>query len=240
MLDRLVNLKRAELGLDGDDGKQGRAISFPEPEPWPESVDGGTLLDALSEVIKRHVVTAKHSRDLAALWAVHTYLLDAFMITPRLAVRSPVKRCGKTTLLDVLSRLVHRPLPAANISAAAVFRVVESHRPCLLIDEADTFLRDNEELRGVLNSGHRRGGSVLRTTGDDHEPRAFATYAACVIALIGQLPGTLSDRSVMIDLKRRLPSESIEPFRLDRTGHLDVLARQAARLGRPGNAGWRL
>jgi hypothetical protein len=47
--------------------------------------------------------------------------------------------------------------------------------------------------------------------------------------LIGQLPGTLSDRSVTIDLKRRLHSESIEPFRLDRTEHLDVLARQCAR-----------
>jgi hypothetical protein len=229
MLDKLVIAKRAELGLDGDDGKQGHAISFPEPEPWPESVDGGALLDALSEVIKRHVVMAKHSRDLAALWAVHTCLLDVFMITPRLAVRSPVKRCGKTTLLDVLGRLVHRPLSAANISAAAVFRVVESHRPCLLIDEADTFLRDNVELGGVLNSGHRRGGAVLRTTGDDHEPRSFATYAACVIALIGQLPGTLADRSVTIDLKRRLPNETIEPFRLDRTGHLDVLARQITR-----------
>jgi putative DNA primase/helicase len=201
----------------------------PEPETWPDPVDGVVLLDALSDAFKRHVVIAEHSRDLAALWAVHTYLLDAFMITPRLAVRSVVKRCGKTTSLDVLGRLVYRPLPAANISAAAVFRVVEGHRPTLLIDEADTFLRDNEELRGVLNSGHRRGGSVLRTTGDDHEPRSFATYAACVIALIGQLPGTLSDRSVTIDLKRRLPSESIEPFRLDRTGHLDALARQCAR-----------
>jgi putative DNA primase/helicase len=232
MLDKLVDIKRAELGLNEDGGLQGHAMSFPEPERWPEPVDGADLLDALSGAIARHVVIAEHSRDIAALWAVHTYLLDAFMITPRLAVRSPVRRCGKTTLLDVLARLVHRPLPAANISAAAVFRVVESHRPCLLIDEADTFLRDNEELRGVLNSGHRRGGSVLRTVGDDHEPRSFATYAACVIALIGQLPGTLSDRSVTIHLKRRLPSEKIEPFRLDRTEHLDVLARQIARFAR--------
>jgi putative DNA primase/helicase len=229
MLEKLVKAKRTELGLDGEDGKQGHAIAFPDPEPWPDPVGGAALLDAISDAIKRHVILSEHSRFLAALWAVHTYLLDAFMITPRLAVRSPVKRCGKTTLLDVLARLAHRPLPAANISAAAVFRVVEGHRPCLLIDEADTFLRDNEELRGVLNSGHRRGGSVLRTTGDDHEPRSFATYAACVIALIGQLPGTLSDRSVTIDLKRRLPSEPIEPFRLDRTEHLDVLARQIAR-----------
>jgi hypothetical protein len=33
----------------------------------------------------------------------------------------------------------------------------------------------------------------------------------------------------VIDLKRRLPSEKVESFRLDRTAHLDVLARKAAR-----------
>jgi putative DNA primase/helicase len=229
ILDRLVNIRRDELGLNGDDKRQGHAISFPEPEPWPDPVDGAALLNALSEAVGKHVVMEKSASHIGSPWVVHTYLLDVFLITPRLAITSPVRRCGKTTLLDVLARLVYRPLPAANVSAAAVFRVIEGHRPCLLIDEADTFLAANEELRGVLNSGHRRGGSVLRTVGDDHEPRSFATYGACVIALIGQLPGTLTDRSVEIKLKRRLPSESIEPFRLDRTQHLDILARQCAR-----------
>ena len=98
--------------------------------------------------------------------------------------------------------LVLRPLPAANISPSAVFRVIEACRPTTLVDEADSFIKDNEELRGVLNSGHRRGGSVLRTVavGDDFEVRSFSTYGACAIALIGQLPGTLADRSVPIAL----------------------------------------
>ena len=122
-----------------------------------------------------------------------------------------------------------RPLPTTNVTPAAIFRVIEGHRPTLLIDEADTFLRDNDELRGVLNSGHRKGGRVLRTVGEDHEPRAFATYSACAIALIGTLPDTLHDRSVVINLKRRLRSEKIDPFRPDRVAHLDVLARQVAR-----------
>ena len=70
---------------------------------------------------------------------------------------------------------------------------------------------------------------MLRTVGDDFEVRAFATYAAVTIALIGTLPDTLHDRSVVIDLKRRLPKEKIAPFRFDRAGHLDVLARMTAR-----------
>jgi putative DNA primase/helicase len=228
LLDALVKAKRAELGLDGDEGKQGHAISFPEPEPWPQPVDGAELLDEIATAIRNHVVMSDAARDAAALWVLHTYLTDCFLVSPRLGVRSPTKGCGKTLLLDVLGRLVLRPLPTANVTPAAIFRVTEAYRPCLLVDEADTFLRENDELRGVLN-GNRKGSQVLRTVGDDHEPRAFATYSACAIALIGTLPDTLHDRAVTIDLKRRLPSERVEPFRPDRADSLDVLARKAAR-----------
>ena len=228
ILDRLVQAARP----DDDDGKQGRAISFPEPELWPEPVDGAALLDSVAEAIRKYVVLADHSRDAAALWVLHSYLIDRFLVSPRLAISSPAKQCGKTTLLDVLARMALRPLPTANVTPSAVFRVVEAYRPALLVDEADTFLRDNDELRGVIDSGHRRGGAVLRTVGDDHEPRAFSTYSACAIALIGKLPDTLYDRAVVIDLKRRLPEEKIAPFRPDRAGDLDVLARQLARWAR--------
>jgi putative DNA primase/helicase len=229
MLDALVKTKRAELGLDGDDGKQGHAIAFPEPEPWPEPVDGARLLDGLAKATRDHVVMSDAARDEAALWVLHAHMIDCFLVSPRLGVTSPVKGCGKTTLLDVLGRLLPRPLPTANVTPAALFRVVEGYQPTLLVDEADTFLHDNDELRGVLNSGHRKGGTVLRTVGDDHEPRAFKTFCPTVIALIGTLPDTLHDRAVTIDLKRKLRTESVAPFRPDRADHLDLLARKAAR-----------
>ena len=230
ILDRLVQAEREKLGLDGgDEGKQGHAIEFPEPEPWPDPVDGAALLDGLAGAIRRHVVMSDAARDAAALWVVHTFLIDCFLVSPWLGVTSPVKGCGKTTLLDVLGRLVPRALPTANVTPAALFRVVEGYRPTLLVDEADSFLHDNDELRGVLNSGHRKGGTVLRTVGDDCEPRAFNTFCPTVIALIGHLPDTLHDRAVAIDLKRRLRTESVEPYRPDRAGHLDVLTRKAMR-----------
>ena len=230
ILDRLVEGERARLGLSGGapDGKQGHAVSFPEPEPWPEPVDGASLLNGIAAAIRQHVVLTDHARDITALWTLHTYLIDRFLVSPRLGISSPTKGCGKTLLLDVLSRLVARPLPTTNVTPAAIFRVVEAHHPTLLIDEADTFLYDNDELRGVLN-GNRKGSTVLRTVGDDHEPRAFAIYSACAIALIGRLPDTLNDRSAHVELKRRLPSEQAEPFRPDRADHLDELARKAVR-----------
>ena len=211
-----------------DDGRQGRAIEFPEPEPWPEPVEGAALLNTMAAAIRSHVVMSNTSSHVAALWVLHDWLIDCFVISPRLGIRSATKGCGKTLLLDVLGRLVRRPLRTLSITPAATFRVVEGWQPTLLIDEADTFLNDNEGLRGILD-GNRKGDTVLRTVGDDYEVRAFATYGAVAIALIGTLPDTLHDRSVVIDLKRRLLKERIVPFRFDRAGHLDVLARMAVR-----------
>jgi hypothetical protein len=136
---------------------------------------------------------------------------------------------AKTTTLDVLECLVSRPLPTANATASAIFRIVEQARPTLLIDEADTFLKENDELRGILNTGHRRGGQVLRTVGDDHEPRQFSTWAPAAIAMIGRLPDTLNDRSVVINLRRRKPTEKVKSFRRDRADGLHMLARKMAR-----------
>ena len=101
-LDYLVKLEREKQGLGGSGKTQGRIIAFTDPEPWPSPVDGAKLLDDLVKEFKRFVVMADHERDIVALWIVHTYLLDNFLVTPRLAIRSPVKRCGKTTLLDLL------------------------------------------------------------------------------------------------------------------------------------------
>src|SRR5262249_26813763 len=134
----LEALVKAERPID-DDGKQGRGISFDEPEPWPDEVDGAALLDAIASAIRDYVVMSDHARDATACWVLHTYSLDYFQVSPRLGIKSPVKGCGKTTLLDVVGRLVLKPLPAANVTASAMFRVVQGYRPTVLVDEADTF-----------------------------------------------------------------------------------------------------
>jgi putative DNA primase/helicase len=205
-------------------------LVLPSPEPWHEPVDGAELLTDLAEAFRRYVVLEDGAAEALALWTVHAHALDAFAFSPRLAITSAEKRCGKTTLLDVLGCLVPRPLPTANATAPAIFRSIEQLSPTLLIDEADTYLRSNDELRGVLNSGHRRGMAyILRTVGDDHQARKFPTWAATAIAMIGRLPDTLADRSIDIRLRRRLPSEAVARFRADRASDLVQLARMAAR-----------
>jgi hypothetical protein len=230
VLDRLVQTERKRASAGG--GSLGHDVVLPEPQPCEHPVDGAALLDEIVYAIQRYVVLPDHAARACACWMLHTFLTEQFLFSPRLSISSPTKGCGKTTLLDVVSRLVLRPLMASNVTPAAVFRVIEKYKPCLLIDEADTFLGVDNELRGVLNSGHRKGGAVLRVTGDDLEPRQFATFGPCAIALIGTLPSTLADRSIPIELNRRRPNERVESYRPDRAGHLDQLARQAARWAR--------
>ena len=226
ILDKLVSSKRQpELAIG-----QGQPLDLPTPEPWPDPVDGAALLSEMTPAVLRYAVMEVGSAETVALWVLHAHALDAFQISPRLAITSPEMRCGKTTALDVVYSLAPRPLSTSNTSAAAIFRTIEAAQPTLLIDEADTFLTSSEEIRGVLNSGHRRSAAyVLRLVGDNHEPRQFSTWAAVAIALIGKLPETLQDRSILIRMRRRLPSESIAQFRADRTDDLKVLARKAAR-----------
>ena len=102
--------------------------------------------------------------------------------------------------------------------------------PTFIIDEADTFLAENEELRGILNSGHnRRNAFILRTVGDDHEPKQFSTWAPKAIAKIGKMPPTLYSRSIRLELQRKTADETVEPLRADRLEHLKPLAQMAAR-----------
>jgi putative DNA primase/helicase len=210
-------------------GGQGKPLELRDPKPWDTTVSGPELVTELTAALRRYVVMSDNEIVATALWIVQCHAFRAFNITPRLAITSPEKGCGKTTLLDLLGALVPRALSAANVGAAAVFRVIEMAQPTLLIDEADTFLRDNDELRGILNSGHRKGGSALRCVGENHEPRQFSTWSPAAIAMIGRLPDTLENRSIAVRLRRRRPDELVERLRVDKAKDLEDLARKAAR-----------
>src|SRR5262249_17680748 len=102
--------------------------------------------------------------------------------------------------------------------------------PTLIIDEADTFLAENEELRGILNSGHnRRNAFVVRSVGENFDPKQFSTWAPKAIAKIGKLPPTLYGRSIRLELQRKTADETVKPLRADRLEHLKPLLQKAAR-----------
>jgi hypothetical protein len=203
--------------------------------PWETSIDGALLLEDLARIITRHVVLPRWGAETLALWALHTYAFHLRQVSTYIGLESPEKRCGKTTLLSVLSQLVNRPVVAANISSSAFFRVIEELRPTLLIDEADTFLQGNEELRGILNSGYTRQTAYVvrvnsRPSLDDSSPpsslAAFSSWCPKIMAAIGHLPETLADRCIIIRMHRKSSAEPCERLnRLDTSN----LQRQCAR-----------
>src|SRR5687767_3072664 len=146
--------------------KKQSGMTWERVEVWGETVDGVKLLDELREVFRRFVVLPKWGAEMLALWTVHTYAWQLREVTTYVGVSSPEKRCGKTTLLGVLMELVNRPVAAANISPPALFRVIEEAEPTLLIDEADTFVQGNEEMRGILNAGYSRKTAYVVRVGN--------------------------------------------------------------------------
>ena len=106
----------------------------------------------------------------------------------------------------MLELLAPSPMLAVNATPAALFRAVADleHRPTVLFDEIDTIFgpraKENEELRGLLNAGHRRSGVAYRCVGEgtQQEVKEFPAYAAVALAGIGDLPDTILSRSIVI------------------------------------------
>ncbi len=198
------------------------------PEPWPEPVNGARLATDIVGSLKRHIVMTDDEALTTAMWVLHAYTLDAFRISPILTLASPTKRCGKTTTLSILTYMAPRPLAASKITAPTVYRAVDEASPTLLLDEADTFIHTGKGLIGILNSGHSREGAYAWVT-EQRRPRKFSTWCAKVIAIIGSLPDTLADRSIVVSLRRKRSDEQVTPIRMEIEAEFLDLRRQCVR-----------
>ena len=234
-----------------------------DARPWQGgTVDLDALLDDVVSFVRRYVVVGEHELVTLALWVAHTYAIDAAECTPYLRVTSAEKRCGKTRLLETLAPLVARPWLTARVTAAVLVRKVARDCPTMLLDESDAAFKGDKEyaetLRAILNSGYRRGGvvSLCVKQGSDFDLRDFPVFGPKGLAGIGKLPDTVTDRSIPIELRRKLPGEPTERLRVreaqqDATPLRERLERWAAmatialegpgrislRAGRPGSRG---
>jgi putative DNA primase/helicase len=206
---------------------QGKALNFNDPAPSALPQNGILLLDDIARQVRRFLVADSTSIDAIALWIVFAHFAEKASICPNLCFNSATKACGKSTALDITSRLVPRAIPTSNISPAALYRTIEAFTPTLVIDEADAMFRNNEDLRTILNSGFSKlAAYVIRTVGEDFEARTFNVFCPKAIALIGNLPDTLASRSIIVKMRRRKPDEEIQRLRSDiDQGFQDLKAR---------------
>lgn len=197
-------------------------MSLPRfPDVEPESRSLAELLEDLHEALLRYVVfPSPASAHAVTLWIAATHAQPAWQHATRLIVKSPEKRCGKSRLLDLIEATCHRPLVTVNATVAAIFRSLDpKDPPTLIFDEADPIfgkknVENTEELRGLLNAGFQRNRPALRCVGPQQTPTEFPTFAMAALAAIGDvIPDTITDRAVVMPMRRRAPGERVSSYR---------------------------
>jgi hypothetical protein len=193
---------------------------LPQPKPERPALPTAMLLGAVEKLLSTYVrFPDAHSRTATTLYVLHTWAVSSSDVTPYLYVKSPMKRSGKTRLLEILQLACRDALLAASITEAAIFQTIASKRPTLLIDEVDALFTSRSEraelIRGVLNAGNRRGSLAIRDSRNG-EPIEFETFCPKVLAGIdtGKLPDTIRDRSIVIPLERKKREEQVERLRV--------------------------
>lgn len=188
---------------------------------WPVG-EGIEVLDSICGFLGRFIAyPSEHARTAHVLWIVHTHLMDAWDSTPRIAFLSPEPGSGKSRCLELTELLVPRPVCSISVTPAYIFRKVgdPAGKPTILFDEIDTVFgpraKDNEEIRGLLNAGHRRGAVAGRCVvkGKEILTEELPAYCAVALAGLGSLPDTILTRSVIVRMRRRAPHEIVEPYR---------------------------
>jgi hypothetical protein len=189
-------------------------------------LDGADVLDGIRDWLTSYVAyPSEHAATAITLWAAHTHVVDAFDSTPRLALLSPEKRCGKSHTLTLLSTITAGAENLLDTSASFMFRRIsaahaEPAEPVtVLLDECDAVWNghsseSSEALRAIINAGHYKGAVVGRVdTSAGNRLLRFPVYAPVALAGIGNLPDTILDRSVIIHMRRRADDEHIRDFR---------------------------
>jgi len=184
-----------------------------------KGLESAGAVDGAEAFICRFIVLPQSALLPAALWAIGIYNFDLFETFPYLALLSPEKGCGKTRTTEVLEQIAKTPVRAVCISEAAMFRLIESQMPTLILDEAEVLTGKGERaeaVRALLNAGNRAGAKVPRCVGNSHELRMFPVYCPKIVCAIRVCPETVRDRSIVIPMQRKKPGEVVERFILRR------------------------
>ncbi|WP_157254977.1 DUF3631 domain-containing protein [Nonomuraea typhae] len=183
--------------------------------------DGAALLDRLRGALTRYVILpSPEVTDAITLWIAASHAQTAMAHAPRLVIRGPEKRCGKSRLLDIVEATCHDPFITVNSTPPAVYRSIGADPPTILVDEADTIFGPkadgNEDLRGLLNAGHQRNRPAKRYNANANRVESIPTFAMAALAGIGAMPDTIEDRAVIVRMRRRAPGEKAAPYRIRR------------------------
>lgn len=195
--------------------KQGDFIS--EPIPHHEGISHDEIYTALYELVDNHIVIDEPLKITFVLWVLFTYLTDITDIAPIAWITAPERACGKTTLLALFERVVSKPYFMTDPTQAVLYRIMDKYKPCLLIDEIDTGLKDKSTILGILNAGYSRHASKIGRVNTDKggTVESFNAFGAKVLCGIGGLQGTTASRAIRFEMRRKGKDDKVK--RLNKT-----------------------
>lgn len=179
-----------------------------EPEEYG---DKQSLLARIQEFIHCYVDISALFERIAAHYVLLSWLYDGFHEVPYLRVMGE-PGSGKTRFLLTVGSLCYKPIFASGASTVApLFRMLDTIRGTLVIDEADLRVSDERaEVIKILNNGTCRGFPVLRAESNpktgEFNPTAFHVFGPKIVGTRGQF----DDRA----LETRFLSERLGAQRL--------------------------
>ena len=180
--------------------------------------DPENILSRIEHYVRRYCILPEAAYLPHSIWCLATYLTECFDSFPYLAILSPMPRCGKTRLLEILELLSKNAWRGVAPTPASTYRMMETN-PTLLLDEVEALIAGNkvseaqQALLSILNAGYRKGATVPRCDGNNHKLIHFPVYGPKAFAAIGSLPGTLMDRSIVVHMQRKTRTQKAERFR---------------------------
>ncbi|MDO4896292.1 MAG: hypothetical protein Q3971_02920 [Moraxella sp.] len=181
--------KRYGIGKDKllqwvNEHKQGDLIQ--EPQAHTDTVSHDEMFTALYGLIDRHVILDEPLKVAFVLWVLFTYLTDVAEYAPIAWITAPERACGKSTLLGLFERVVYRPYNTIDPTKAVIYRIMERYKPCLLIDEIDTGLKEKTDILGIINAGYSRHANKVGRINNDKGGaiEIFNAFGAKVLAVL--------------------------------------------------------
>lgn len=203
--DSNVSAKTRDDAASADDGSPPAEVA----KPTRNSNETGELLSLISETFDRHAVLQKGYSSILALVALHFWAFEAAQTSPIPVLQSFVPECGKSTVLELITKLSPRPKPTFGLTGPTLFELADAGHT-LLFDEGDMFLSNKNDLIALFNVGFKRNGPLIRRAGG----KEYRAWCPKVIAKIGKIePEALATRCIVFRMHRKLAEEICEPLR---------------------------
>lgn len=176
-------------------------------EPYPNPVDPAELIETMRSQYRSFMYFTNPDTDSLklAIWTIATWFVEYLSYSPYVMITAPEGGCGKSQLLDMLSYGSYRAKVASDISTSALYRGIEAYHYTVFIDEADSFLKGQDNLQGALKAGIRRNAVTTRTeklangTYREKDFRVFGFKAVAGISARG-ISDLLTSRSIIVKL----------------------------------------